>query len=558
LGKAVSWSPVQFFMRRHHVAGLVRWRCDRLSPLLVRSGRIANPAVLATESVAETISSAMVATPLATLLVLLVTPWAALLAFAPLVILVMPELRLRDRIAQRREGVERELPFFSVLVNVLAGAGVSLYSVLRDMTTSDMFASVRQEALRVRRDVAIFGMNPNDSIERLASSHPSSRFADFLLGYTSKARSGGDVALYLTGESGSLLRGLEEGWARYASRIGIVGSIMITAFGVVPLLLTVVGVFSPSFSDASLLLYTLVAVPLVAIALLFMAGRMQPVRDEPVKGRAGWSILVSLPGALAAAFLWGTWASVGAASFIFFVAYGLSVREQIADTRAIDEGLARFLKDLLEYKRQEYDLTRAVLATQVSTRYNARFDRLLSRVASQLKAGVPLDEVRVECRSRLGKLAFLLLGQMSRSGGGTVDTVYQISSFTDRMAEMKRNAAAEIRPYVILSYVSPLLLSFGIAFVGSVLSSVNRTARPVLAGLGAGATQGSASQVPQGQISDLLIVVSAVALGLIGAKITDFTVRSTLKASVNVALAIAAVAATSAAGSHSLFQLLGF
>ena len=545
-------------MRRHHVAGLVRWRCDRLSPLLVRSGRIANPAVLATESVAETISSAMVATPLATLLVLLVTPWAALLAFAPLVILVMPELRLRDRIAQRREGVERELPFFSVLVNVLAGAGVSLYSVLRDMTTSDMFASVRQEALRVRRDVAIFGMNPNDSIERLASSHPSSRFADFLLGYTSKARSGGDVALYLTGESGSLLRGLEEGWARYASRIGIVGSIMITAFGVVPLLLTVVGVFSPSFSDASLLLYTLVAVPLVAIALLFMAGRMQPVRDEPVKGRAGWSILVSLPGALAAAFLWGTWASVGAASFIFFVAYGLSVREQIADTRAIDEGLARFLKDLLEYKRQEYDLTRAVLATQVSTRYNARFDRLLSRVASQLKAGVPLDEVRVECRSRLGKLAFLLLGQMSRSGGGTVDTVYQISSFTDRMAEMKRNAAAEIRPYVILSYVSPLLLSFGIAFVGSVLSSVNRTARPVLAGLGAGATQGSASQVPQGQISDLLIVVSAVALGLIGAKITDFTVRSTLKASVNVALAIAAVAATSAAGSHSLFQLLGF
>jgi hypothetical protein len=554
----VSWSPVLFFMRPRYVAKLVRWRRDRLSPLLVRSGWIANPAVLATESVAVTIASAMLATPLTALLVLLVTPWAALLAFAPLVLLVMPELRLRDRIAQRREGVERELPFFSVVVNVLAGAGVSLYSILRDMTTSDMFASVRQEALRVRRDVVIFGMNPNDSIERLASSHPSTRFADFLLGYTSKARSGGDVALYLAGESGSLLRGLEEGWALYVSRIGIVGSMMITAFGVVPLLLTVVGVFSPSFSDASLFLFTLVAVPLVAVALLFMAGRMQPVREVPVKGRGGRSILVSLPGALAAAFLWGIWASVGVASFIFFVSYGLSVREQIAETKAIDEGLARFLKDLLEYKRQEYDLTRAVLATQVSTRYNARFDRLLSRVASQLKAGVPLDEVRVECRSRLGKLVFLLLGQMSRSGGGTVDTVYQISNFTDRMAEMKRSAAAEIRPYVILSYISPLLLSFGITFVGSVLSSFNRTARPVLVGLGAGAAQGGASRVPLGQISDLLIVVSAAALGLIGAKITDFTVKSTLKASVNVALAIMAVAATSTVGSHSLLQFLGF
>jgi len=506
---------------------------------------------------AETLVSAMVSTPLAFLLALLVTPLGVLLAFTPLVFLFLPELRLRDRIAQRREGVERELPFFSVVVNVLAGAGIPLYTILLDMATSDMFPSIKQEALLVRRDVAIFGSNPNDSIERLASSHPSSRFGDFLLGYTSKARSGGDVASYLTGESRSLLRGLEEDWARYVSRVGIVGSTMITAFGVVPLLLTVVGVFSPSFADASLLVFTLVVVPSVAIALLSMAGRMQPVREEPIRGKAGRSILVSLPGAFAAAFLGGFWASVGTASLIFFVAYGLSVRGQIAETKAIEAGLARFLKDLLEYKRQEYELARAVLATQASTRYNNRFDRLLSRVASQLKAGIPLDEVRVECRSKLGALGFLLLGQMSRSGGGTVDTVYQISSFADRMTEMKKSAAIEIRPYVILSYISPLLLAFGIAFVGGVLSSINRTARPVIAGLGASAAQVGASPVPLGQISDLLIIVSAAALGLISAKITDFTVKNTLKASVNVALAIAAVAAVSTMGSHSLLQGLG-
>ena len=550
--KGVIWSPVLFLMRPRHVARLVRWRRTRLSPLLVRSGWITNPAVLATESVAETIASAIVATTVAALLALLFTPWAGLLGLAPLIFLVMPELRLRDRIAQRREGVEREPPFFSVVVNVLAGAGIPLYSILREMATSDMFASIKQEALLVRRDVAVFGMNPNDSIERLAFNHPSNRFADFLLGYTSKARSGGDVTVYLSGESGSLLRGLEEGWARYASSVGIVGSMMVTAFGVVPLLLTVVGVFSPGFSIASLFLFTVVGVPLIAIALLFMAGRMQPVREEPISGRVGRSILLSLPGTLAAAFLWGIWASVGAALFIFFVAYGVSVRKQIAETKAIEDGLARFLKDLLEYKRREYDLASAVLDIRVSTRYNARFDRLLSLVASQLKAGVPLDEVRVECRSKLGKLAFLLLGQMSRSGGGTVDTVYQISNFTNRMAEMKKSAAAEIRPYVILSYVSPLLLSFGITFVGSVLSSFSRSARPALAGLGASAAQGGALQAPLGQISDLLIVVSAAALGLISAKITDFTVKNTLKASINVALAIAAVATISLLGSHSL------
>ena len=553
----MSWSPVLYFLRMHHVAGLVRWRQTRLSPLLIRSGWISNPAVLATESVARTLVSAMVVTPLGVLLVLLVTPWAGLVAFAPLGFLLMPELKVRDRVAQRREGVERELPFFSVMVNVLAGAGIPLYSILRDLAESDLFPSIKQEALLVRRDVAIFGMNPNDSIERLALSHPSSRFAAFLLGYTSKARSGGDVALYLLGESGSLLRGLEEGWARYVSGVGIVGSMMITALGVVPLLLTVVGVFSPVFSEASLFLFTVVGVPLVAIALLFMAGRMQPVREEPFNGRAGRSILVSLPGALVAAFFGGIWASVGTALLVFFVTYGLSVREQVAETKAIEEGLARFLKDILEYKRLEYDLTRAVLAIQVSTRYNPQFNRILSRVASQLRAGVPLDKVRVECRSKLGSLVFMLLGQMSRSGGGTVDTVYQVSSFTERVTEMKKSAAAEIRPYVILSYVSPLSLSFGITFVEGVLSSFSRTARPVFAGLGASASPGGASLLPPGQVSDLLIVVTAAALGLIGAKITDFTVKNTLKASVNVALAIAAVAVTSTLGSHSLMQALG-
>jgi pilus assembly protein TadC len=452
----------------------VRWRQTRLSPLVIRSGEVTNPAVLARDSVKETLGWAMVAAPVTALLVLMVTPWGALLAFAPLVVLVMPELRLRDRIAQRREGVDRELPFFSVVVNILAGAGIPLYSIIRDMAKSEMFSSVKQEALLVGRDVAIFGMNPNDAIERLASGHPSSRFADFLLGYTSKARSGGDVVLYLTGESGALLRRLEEDWSRYVSGVGVVGSMMITMFGVIPLLLTVIGVFSPSFSVATLLLFTLLGVPLVAVGLLSMAGRMQPVREEPVRGRAGRSVLASLPGALAAAYAAGIWASVGAALFGFFVAYGLSVREQIAETRAIEEGLRRFLKDLLEFKRQEYDLTRAVIAIQAGTRYNARFDQLLSRVGSQLKSGTPLDKVGVACRSKLGKLAFLLLGQMSRSGGGTVDTVYQVSSFTDRMVEMKRNAAAEIRPYVILSYISPLLLCFGITFVGSLLTSFSR------------------------------------------------------------------------------------
>ena len=152
-------------------------------------------------------------------------------------------------------------------------------------------------------------------------------------------------------------------------------------------------------------------------------------------------------------------------------------------------------------------------------------------------------------------MTFLLLGEMSRSGGGTVDTVYQISSLADRMNRMRQDARAEMKPYLILSYVSPLLLAFGVTFVGGILSSFSSRVGEGLislrsSGIGVGALPSAMYQV-----SDLLIVVSAAALGAIGAKITDLTVRNTLRASLNVVIAVTAIVVMGGLGSHSLVQL---
>jgi flagellar protein FlaJ len=497
----------------------------------------------------------LVAGSVAVVASVLLSPFLALIAPLPLLLLLAPELRLRDKVAQRREGVERELPFFAVFVSVLGGAGVSLYEAMRGIAEGKVFPSMNREALLVKRDVELFGMNANESLERLAASHPSEKFGDFLAGYTSKARSGGDVAAYLSSEGGSLLRGLEEEWMRYVGRVGIVGSMMITVFGVVPLLLMVVGVFSPGFSIVGLVFFTGVGVPVFTVGLVYLAGRMQPVHEDALRGSAAKSVAISLPGLLLGAVIGQAWVGVAAALLIFFTAYGLSIREQLAENRAAEKGFARFLKDLLEYKRQDYDLTRAVVAIEANSTYNPYFDGILARVATQLKAGVPLDAVKVECRSKLGKVTLLLLGEMSRSGGGTVDTVFQVSSFADRMTRMRQDATAEMKPYLILSYISPLLLAFGVTFVSGILSSFSsRVGAGLLTlhanGIGVGTLPPALSQV-----SDLLIVVSAAALGVIGAKMTDLTVRNTLRASFSVVLAVAAVAVMGGLGSHSLVQL---
>ena len=533
------------------LGGLVRRRSARFAILLKRSGRVGSPAGMAAESVRRGVLASAVAAPAAAVLGWAVSPWLLLSAVAPLWFAFAPELRLRDLVAQRKEGVERELPFFAVLVSVLGSAGVPQYTIFRDVARVGLFERIGREALMVKRDVEILGLNANEAFERLAASHPSKRFCDFLLGYTSKARSGGDVPLYLSGESGALLRDLEDGWSWYAARVGIVGSMMISVFGVVPLLLMVVGVFSPGLSVVGLVVFTGVGVPAFTAALVLLAGRMQPMRGEPLSGNGRTALALAVPASLVGVAARLPWLGAAAALLTFFVAYGASVKEQVEETKAIDSGAAEFLRELLDYRRQEYDLGRAVIAIEAGRKFNPRFGRVLARVSAQLKAGVPLDEVKAECGSRLGRLTFFLLGEMSRSGGGTVDTVYQLSAFSDRLATMRKNAAAEMKPYQVLSYVSPVLLAFGVTFVGGVLSSLGARGSPGLP-LHPGGFQIGPVSPELSQVSSLLIVVSAAALGVIGAKITDLTVKNTLRASVNLTLAVAAVALLALAGSHSI------
>jgi archaeal flagellar protein FlaJ len=537
--------------------GLVHRRYLRLTLLLRRSGKVGNPSEVAARSLSQARWAALVTFPLATASALLVSPWLMLLSLLPLAPYFAPELTLRDAVAARKEGVERELPFFSLLTNVLGGAGVPLYTILQTVLEGETFSSIRREALIARRYVNIFGMNPDESMDRLASHHPSKKFGDFLLGYTSKVRSGGDVPSYLAAESGTLLRELEDEWGRYASRVGIVGSMMVTVFGVVPLLLLVVGVFSPAFSFLGLLIFAGLGVPLFTAGLLFLAGRMQPIGEEPVRGDAVKSVIMALAGAAAFPFTGEIWLTLAAVLGIFFTSYGLSTRSQLLKTQNLDEGLSRFLKDLIEYKRQEYDLTRAILMIQKNNRYDKDFDGVLSKAASDMKAGVPLDQVRLRCKSKLGRLVFLVLGQMSRSGGGTVDTVYQLSHYAGRMVEVKRSTRAETRPYLLLSYASPLLLAFGVTFVGGVLQSFSNPFRPVAGGFHFGGVRNASPSPDMTEISNFLIVSSAAALGLIGAKISDLTVRNTLRASTNVCLAVVALVSMSYFASHSLALFVG-
>ncbi|MDA4129058.1 MAG: type II secretion system F family protein [Thaumarchaeota archaeon] len=516
---------------------LAEYRAKRFSSLLAKSGVIGNPYLLAASSVRRSFLAAIISIPAALAFGLLVWYPILLLAIVPGIIYVAPELRLKDRAGERRVGVERELPFFSILVNVLGSAGVPLYTIFVSVANTKIFKFIRNESLLIKRDVTIFGTNPIESFENLASYHPSRKFASFLYGYTSKVRSGGDIPSYLLGESGTLLRALEETWNRYSSRAGIIGSMMITIFGVIPMILLIVGIFSPATSIIDLTIFALLGVPTFTVMLVFMASRMQPVGEEPLVGNPKRSLVLAAPGLVLGLLTREAWLGAASTLFLFLTVYGFSVVKQQREMREMEEALPEFTKDLMEFKRQDYDLTRSILAIAAHNRYTSSFDKVLSGIAAQLRVGTPLNEVTVDPKSKLARLVLFVLGQMGHSGGGTVETVYQLSTYTTRVVEMKKNTKAEMRPYVLLSYFSPVMIAFGVTFISGVLNSFSSLVQPGLASIHVANLAVGTVPSQLREVSNLLIVVSSAALGIIGAKMLDLTVKNTLRASMNVMLA---------------------
>jgi archaeal flagellar protein FlaJ len=559
--KAPSLEPlredglVKFVTGRERLKRLAEFRAQRFSSLLAKSGTVGNPYILAAKSVSQTVLAAAFTLPVALALGIFVWRPLALAALLPALFYVYPEMRLNDGASERREGVEREAPFFSILVNVLGSAGLPLYTIFTEVGGTKIFSFIQREAMLVKRDVEIFGMNPVESFERLASYHPSRKFGSFLFGYTSKVRSGGDVSGYFAGESGSLLRELEESWGRYSGRAGIVGSMMITVFGVLPMLLLILGIFSPATAVLDLTVFTGLGIPMFTILLVFMAGRMQPVGEEPLVGNVVWAATLSLSGLAVGLLTHQAWLGLASVLFIFFTLYGHSVTEQRREMKEIDEALPGFMSDLMEFKRQEYDINKSILQVAANNRYNPSFDRVLSRVAAQLRTGTPLNEVTVDPKSRLARVVFFTLGQMAYSGGGTVETFYQLSVYTERVVEMKRNTMAEMRPYLYMSLASPVMLAFGVAFISGVIGSFGSLVGPGLTSLRDSHFAIGVVTPQLKEVSNLLIVVSSAALGIISAKILDFTVRNTLRASVNVVVATVAAYALTQIDIPSLLHL---
>ncbi|MEB3860241.1 MAG: type II secretion system F family protein, partial [Desulfurococcales archaeon] len=225
-----------------------------------------------------------------------------MLGLAPIAVLSFGLVYPAMKRASRRDNVETELPFFAAYLAAMARGGVPVSKVIEKVATLRVFRAMRREAMLISRDVKILGRDPLEAVEKNAMTHPSARYRDFMLGYTTTVRTGGDVVHYLEIRAQDIfnarmaeLRIIAERMSFYTELYITVAVILALAFYIFFTIATIFPAAQAFGGTVQLLLFTFVALPSLTLLIIYLIHSAQPKNPIYIKSPYRGFLFIGLP-----------------------------------------------------------------------------------------------------------------------------------------------------------------------------------------------------------------------------------------------------------------------
>ena len=162
---------------------------------------------------------------------------------------------------------------------VLASAGMTPEKMFHSLAEEDSTDVVNQEAKMIVRDMSLLGMDLQHALEAEQKRSPSENFSDFLDGFISAAKTGGDVKSYLLRSASSLMLDKRLKARSIGESVGFVAELYTILLVVTPLLLlimfSVMGIVVGNIGGFGILtliyIITYAVVPLGGLTVLIIA-----------------------------------------------------------------------------------------------------------------------------------------------------------------------------------------------------------------------------------------------------------------------------------------------
>lgn len=368
----------------------------------------------------------------------------------------------------RSEGIENELPMLIGFLGVLSGGGVSPISTLRRISgMSKVFPASAKEAKRILVDIDVFGTDPITAFETAAKYMPNKSFAEFLYGYTTVLKVGGDVKNYVNNKLKETLDQSTSKVRRITDSVGTLAEAYLTVTAVMGItlfsLFQLEGVIAHNNSGLqTLFLFSYLVVPALSGLFIFIIDGTQP--KQPYFNKYPYYVL-------------GACTPIGLALFLIPLPLQLSVHVAVAlgsivivpsivalrqsrERAGLEKALPDFIRDVAEGRK--IGLSPEGSIEQLSSKNYGRLSRSIRTMGSQISWGLPILKVIKTFADSVDSWITMAIGTLMVEvvdvGGGTVSAFSTMADFTRKVNEIESDKKSALRSYVFVVYMAAILL----------------------------------------------------------------------------------------------------
>lgn len=472
-----------------------------LDKSILRAGMNVHPVIYASKTIMITfITSVTVLLATAMALIFVPMPFIArvivglVAVVIPILVFAMRLLQPSLKASDRKSGVENELPFFMAYASTMAKGGVSLERIIERVSTLKVFKAMREECLRVMTYVKLFGYDPISALERVALLHPSTKFRDLMLGYTTTLRSGGDVTHYMEVRTQELfnarmneVKSMTERLASFLELyivLGVIMSITVFVFFSVSGTLSAVsagrttGAISVDVTMPSL--YNFLVLPLLGLVVLMMIQVSQP--KTPVRIMEPYiTLIILLPISVVSFFITlfitggfgilrgvlglhevqSSIISLTVAMLILTIPPWLVHRSVLKGHKGLVKSTADYLREMSEIRKTGLSPEKCII--QLSTKDFRNLTPIVSKAGAALSLGLSLEEalrgVLKGIREWFVIAIFRFLTDSIVVGGGAPDIIDTLARFTQSLSELEEELRRRLKAYVVLPYFGAIMLA---------------------------------------------------------------------------------------------------
>ena len=404
-------------------------------------------------------------------------PAAAFLLITPLLVFLLIWNAPKFSQFSRAAAFENELPFLIGFMAAMAGGGLSPIITLRRVAElSSVFPASSKEAKRILVDIDVFGLDPLTALEKAAKYNPSKTFSEFLSGYVTTLKMGGDHVNYLNLKLREICEERGAKIKRTSETTGTLAESYIILTAVLGISLFAIYQTQSMLSNLTsgletLLLFSFLGVPLISFLYIWLLDQIQfkqPYMDQRTYKLFLFSAIIGTLTYFTLTYFTSTALPqyfITALTLIICAAPPAASAYLEAKQRyALEKMLPLFLKDISEGRKMGLSPEKCI--ESLADRNYGHLTKHIRKMSYQLSWGLPLRKVLTtfnsEVKSWLTKVVSSIIVEVIDVGGGTLQSFVEMAGFTQTIDELERSKRSSLKPYIFIAYFAAILTVFSL------------------------------------------------------------------------------------------------